>query len=123
MFKPGSPDPQRARRFLARHGDELALDLLAHKQADLLGKRGSDGEPPPVEELERLARFAEVVRDERSSPHRIADLAIGGDDLIAAGFTPGPHLGRVLQELLDSVVDNPALNARDELLRRARRLK
>jgi tRNA nucleotidyltransferase/poly(A) polymerase len=123
MFKPGSADAQRARRFLARHGDELALDLLAHKQADLLGKRGSDGEPPPVEELERLARFAEVVRDERSSPHRIADLAIGGDDLIAAGFTPGPHLGRVLQELLDSVVDNPALNARDELLRRARRLK
>jgi tRNA nucleotidyltransferase (CCA-adding enzyme) len=123
MFKPGAADPQRARRFLARHGDELALDLLAHKQADLLGKRGSDGEPPPEEELERLARFGEVVRQERSSPHRIADLAIGGDDLIAAGFAPGPRLGSVLQELLDSVVDNPALNTRDELLRRARRLR
>ena len=123
MFKPGTADPQRARRFLARHGDELALELLAHKRADLLGKRGSDGEPPPAEELERLARFGEVVEQERSSPHRISDLAIGGDDLIAAGFAPGPHLGRVLQELLDSVVDNPALNTRDELLRRARRMQ
>jgi HD domain. len=52
-----------------------------------------------------------------------SDLAIGGDDLIAAGFAPGPRLGQVLQELLDSVVDNPALNTRDELLRRARKLR
>jgi tRNA nucleotidyltransferase (CCA-adding enzyme) len=123
MFQPGKGDARRARRFLRRNGDELAFELLDHKQADLLGKRGSDGEPPPEEELERLARFGEVVRQERSSPHRIADLAIGGDDLIAAGFAPGPRLGSVLQELLDSVVDNPALNTRDELLRRARRLR
>ncbi len=53
----------------------------------------------------------------------MADLAVGGDDLIAAGFAPGPRLGQVLQELLDAVVDNPELNTRDELLRRARRLR
>ena len=119
MFKPGAPDPQRARRFLARHGDALASDLLAHKRADFLGK----GDPPPLDEIEKLDAFRAVVERERSSPHRIADLAIGGDDLIALGFTPGPRIGNVLRDLLDSVVDNPELNTRDELLRRARRLR
>ena len=40
MFQPGKGDARRARRFLRRNGDELAFDLIDHKHADLLGKRG-----------------------------------------------------------------------------------
>ena len=58
-----------------QYGDELAFDLIDHKQADLLGKRGSDGEPPPVDEIERSPASATVVEQERSSPHRLRDLA------------------------------------------------
>jgi tRNA nucleotidyltransferase (CCA-adding enzyme) len=116
MFQPGKGDARRARRFLRRNGDELAFELIDHKRADLLGKRGSDGEPPPLDELERLARFREVVEQERSSPHRLRDLAIDGNDLIELGFKPGPRLGRILNELLDSVVDEPGLNTREKLL-------
>ena len=120
MFQPGKGDARRARRFLRRNGDQLAFDLIDHKHADLLGKRGSDGEPPPLEEIERLARFREVVEQELSSPHRLRDLAIDGSDLIELGFRPGPQLGRILHELLDAVVDDPALNTRDQLLERAK---
>jgi len=60
-----------------------------------------------------------VVEHERSSPHRLRDLAIDGNDLIELGFRPGPNLGRILHELLDAVVDEPALNTRDALLARA----
>jgi tRNA nucleotidyltransferase/poly(A) polymerase len=120
MFQPGKGDARRARRFLRRNGDELAFELIDHKQADLLGKRGSGGEPPPVEEIERLARFREVVEQELSSPHRLRDLAVDGNDLIKLGFRPGPQLGRILHELLDAVVDEPALNTRDHLLARAK---
>jgi tRNA nucleotidyltransferase (CCA-adding enzyme) len=119
MFQPGKSDARRARRFLRRNGDELAFDLLDHKHADLLGKRGTDGEPPPVEEIEALARFREVVKQELSSPHRLSDLAVDGSDLIELGIRPGPQLGRLLHDLLDAVVDEPALNTRDELLARA----
>jgi len=119
MFQPGKGDARRARRFLRRNGDELAFDLLDHKQADLLGKRGTDGEPPPHEELAALARFREVVEEERHSPHRLRDLAVDGNDLINLGFRPGPQLGRILHELLDAVVDEPALNTRDQLIARA----
>ena len=120
MFQVGSGDARRARRFLLRNGAELAFDLLDHKQADLLGKRGSGGEPPPLEELERLAAFRKMVEQERSSPHRLSDLAVDGNDLIELGYDPGPGLGRALDSLLDAVVDNPALNSRQELLARAR---
>ena len=72
------PQPVDARRFLARHGDRLALDLLAHKAADF---RGSDRSPPsmppwPVSGARRLGL---------ESPHRLADLAVDGNDLIAIG--------------------------------------
>jgi len=120
MFQPGKGDARRARRFLHRNGDELAFDLIDHKQADLLGKRGTEGEPPPLDEIERLARFREVVEQERWSPHRLRDLAVDGNDLIALGIRPGPQLGRILHDLLDVVVDEPALNTREQLLARAK---
>ncbi|HET7572299.1 MAG TPA: HD domain-containing protein [Gaiellaceae bacterium] len=121
MFQVGRGDERRARRFLRRHGEPLAFALLDHRRADLAGKRGSGGEPPPLEELERLERFREVVRGQLAAPHRLSDLAVDGDDLIGIGFEPGPQLGRALDELLDDVVDDPELNTRDELLRRAGR--
>jgi tRNA nucleotidyltransferase/poly(A) polymerase len=120
MFQPGKGDARRARRFLYRNGDELAFDLLDHKYADLLGKRGTDGEPPPVDEIERLLSFRTVVEQELSSPHRLRDLAIDGNDLIGVGLRPGPQLGRILHELLEAVVEEPGLNTREQLLARAK---
>jgi tRNA nucleotidyltransferase (CCA-adding enzyme) len=121
MFKVGKGDERRARRFLRKHGSELAFQLLDFKQADLSGKHGSGGEPPPLEELEQLAAFREVVAREVRSPHRLADLAVDGSDLIELGFAPGPRLGRALEELLDEVVEEPELNTREQLLDLARR--
>ena len=121
MFQVGKGDARRARRFLRRHGEELAFDLLDHKVADLAGKRSTDGEPPPLDQIERVEAFREVLRAELGSAHRLQDLAISGDDLVALGVAPGPQIGAVLNELLDEVVDEPVLNTREELLRRARR--
>jgi tRNA nucleotidyltransferase (CCA-adding enzyme) len=119
MFQVGRGDELRARRFLAKHGDELAFQLVDHKEADFLGKRGASG-PPPLDDIEKLRRFRGVLERERKQPHRLADLAVDGRDLIAIGFTPGPELGRTLHELLREVVDDPSRNTRDDLVRRAR---
>jgi tRNA nucleotidyltransferase (CCA-adding enzyme) len=117
MLDIGRADALRARRLLRRHGDRLAIDLLAHKEADLIGK-GEDG-PRDAEELERLRRFRRLVESERRNPHRLSDLAVDGTDLIELGYRPGPALGQTLAELLDEVVDDPALNRRETLLERA----
>ena len=64
----GEPAPVDARRFLARHGERLALDLLAHRAADLAGKTVPDSE------WDWLGRFRTLVEQERGQPHRLADL-------------------------------------------------
>jgi tRNA nucleotidyltransferase/poly(A) polymerase len=121
MLDPGRADPLRARRLLARHGADLSFDLLGHKEADLRGKR-RPGAAAPQSELDKLERFRAVVSQELESPYRLRDLAIGGDDLLAAGYRPGPTIGKTLRSLLDDVVRDPALNTREALLRRAREL-
>jgi tRNA nucleotidyltransferase (CCA-adding enzyme) len=107
-------DERFARRFLREHGDELAFDLVAHKQADLRGKHA------PPEEHGEAARLRALLEQERDQPHRLEDLAIDGTDLLQLGYQEGPVLGRVLDSLLDAVVDDPALNTREQLLARAR---
>jgi len=103
-----------ARRFLREHGDELAFDLVAHKEADLRGKR------VPEEELGAASRLRSLLEQEQARPHRLKDLAVDGSDLIELGYAEGPDLGRALESLLDAVVEDPGLNTREQLLERAR---
>jgi tRNA nucleotidyltransferase/poly(A) polymerase len=103
-----------ARRMLRAHGDELAFDLVAHKEADLRGKQVQQSE------LDAVSRLHALLEQERAQPHRLADLAVDGSDLIALGYGEGPELGAALDALLDAVVDDPELNNRDRLLERAR---
>ncbi len=115
-------DAARARRVLARYGDELTFDLLDHKEADLRGKRAA-GEPPPAEDLAELEAFRKLVAGELASPHRLNDLAVSGTDLLGLGYAPGPALGHTLRTLLAEVVQDPSLNTREALLARAEELR
>jgi tRNA nucleotidyltransferase (CCA-adding enzyme) len=103
--------PREARRFLLQHGDELAFDLVAHRFAD---RRAKNRDVSGLEEMRAL------LEQELSAPHRLGDLAVDGDDLLAIGFQPGPDLGRALQELLELVVDDPSMNDRERLLEHAK---
>jgi putative nucleotidyltransferase with HDIG domain len=99
------------RRFIARIGRDALAELLALREADDAGS-GRSGDPG-------LARLRERVDEQLAAEVAIdmADLAIDGDDLISElGMTPGPGLGRVLDELLERVVADPELNDRPTLL-------
>ncbi len=112
---PVAADGAAARRFLADQGDVAAFELLTLKDADLRAKI-----PEPVE-LDAVAAFRTVLERERGSPHRLADLAVDGADLIRSGFSEGPALGRVLRILLDEVIIDPGRNDSAWLLARAAR--
>ncbi len=64
------------------------------------------------------------VHDEMLSapPLTLADLAIGGDELLALGVPGGPLIGLLLEELHAQVLEDPDLNEPVELARRARAL-
>ncbi len=111
----GPVDALFARRFLAAHGDELAFDLVSHKQADL------DSKVVSAEELDALGTLVRLLQEEQAQPHRMGDLAVTGDDLIGIGYREGPAIGQVLATLLDDVVTDPSRNNRAWLLERAGR--
>jgi putative nucleotidyltransferase with HDIG domain len=103
------------RRFIGKIGalGPGALDeLLALRGADNLGS-GLPAEAGRLDELRaRIAAelAADVVLDRRG-------LAIDGDDLIRdLGLSEGPLLGRILDDLLERVIVDPALNDRPTLL-------
>jgi tRNA nucleotidyltransferase (CCA-adding enzyme) len=111
----GEIAPVTARRFLAEHGEQTALELVELKRADLRAKNVDE------EELAVLERLATLLESERRSPTTLRELAVDGGDLIEIGFREGPELGRVLHELLAEVVEDPARNERAWLLERARK--
>jgi tRNA nucleotidyltransferase (CCA-adding enzyme) len=51
-------------------------------------------------------------------PLALKDLAVKGEDLIAAGVRPGPDVGETLQRLLAEVLEDPARNTKEYLLSR-----
>lgn len=104
---PADGSPSAVRRWLARVGP--AADDLVAAAAVRQGAAPSWG-------------GAVAAVRERGEPLTRRDLAVSGDDLVAAGFEPGPQLGDVLDRLLSLVLDDPGLNQRDVLLARARSL-
>src|SRR2546430_5179375 len=105
------PDPRHlpeVRKWLSQVG-EYADDLLA-----LLPALAVSRFPFPV------SRFPKVVESIRAAkdPLTLKDLAITGDDLIAAGVRPRPRVGETLARLLADVLDDPTRNTREQLLTR-----
>ncbi|MDR2786473.1 MAG: hypothetical protein LBB83_11230 [Treponema sp.] len=43
-------------------------------------------------------------------------MAVNGRDLLAAGVSPGRYVGIILNELLETVIEDPELNNREKLL-------
>lgn len=56
---------------------------------------------------------------ERGDCIRLKDLAVTGNDLIAAGMKPGKEMGERLRYLFELVLSEPALNEKELLLKAA----
>ena len=97
------PDPKHVsdvRRWLSQVG-EHADDLLV-----LL--------PAPGSPLPKVVASIRAAKD----PLTVKDLAVKGEDLLAAGVRPGPEVGETLGRLLAEVLEDPSRNTRDYLLSR-----
>ena len=122
FWVPAPGNGAKARKFLHRHGDELAFDLVAHKRADQIAKREQQDDAVRGE-IAKVERFRETLARELDSPHRLDQLAVDGNDLIEIGWEPGPGLGTALDHLLLCVIGDPSLNEREWLLAEAERLR
>jgi len=105
------PDPRHlpeVRKWLSQVA-EYADDLLA-----LLPGLAVSRFPFPVSRLAKVVAAVRAAKD----PLTVKDLAVKGDDLLAAGVRPGPQVGETLERLLAEVLEDPSRNTRDYLLSR-----
>ena len=105
------------RRFVRRVGVAALEDLFALRVAD---NAASGVEEPGAGGLDELRRRADA---EQASPAVGGGLAIDGHAIQRAlGLPPGPRIGRLLDRLIEAVLDDPTLNEEDRLLALARAL-
>lgn len=105
------------RRFLNRVGPENVDDFVKVREADRIGS----GVPKAVPyKLRHLLFMIEKVRRDPISPKM---LAVNGEDVMKIlGVEPGPKIGRILNILLDEVMENPENNAKENLESRIKSL-
>jgi tRNA nucleotidyltransferase (CCA-adding enzyme) len=104
------------RRFVGKIGRDNVDAFLRMRMADRKGNRANN------DEYERgIFHFLRNVRkiDREENALKIRDLKITGYDLMAIGLEPGPIFRRIMEELLEEVLDTPALNEREYLLKKA----
>lgn len=114
-YQPGWTDAA-VRRFIRKVGPGCIDDLLTLRAAD------NEGSGQPADSG-HLAEFASRIQAELAADAVLGrhQLAVDGNDLMSElGLPPGPLLGRLLDELTERVVVEPALNDRTILLDLAR---
>lgn len=104
---------KHARRLLMKLGEETLRNLIQLELADVKGQN-------PVYTEERVSNILsfrdaldEVIAREQC--FSIKHLAINGGDLLALGIPQGREIGRILNELLEQVVDGNLENSRPAL--------
>lgn len=115
---PLQPEKKLVRRTVNRMGMETAEKLLALQQADVIGT----GVPHEagLDALRQVGQLLQQLREEDSCL-TLRQLAVNGNDIAALGFT-GRQIGRVLQQLLEQVLDEQTENERTALLTAAKNI-
>jgi len=105
------------RRFMRKVGVENIDDLFMVRFSDREGNGMRGGLPAPIGKLRR--RMERVIEEENAIT--VKDLDIDGHVLMNEfSITPGPVIGKILNHLLELVLDEPEINERDILLEKAR---
>jgi len=109
------------RRLVSRVGEQSIRDIIALRRADQIGMCRENAMVFPQGLSEFAQRVDAVLGADRALT--VSRLAVNGRDIMERlGIPPGPKVGTILQELLQSVLEDPALNEKEKLLEIARRM-
>ena len=101
------------RKAMNKYTPEVFFQLISLKRADNLAQN-----PEYLyrqKYYDRVEEIAEQIINEKQC-FCMKDLAVGGNDLIALGISPGPEMGRILDELLGMVISGSVQNKKEILL-------
>jgi poly(A) polymerase/tRNA nucleotidyltransferase (CCA-adding enzyme) len=109
------------RRLIARVGEGFIGNLIELRRADQIGMCPENATVFP----EGLARFSNRVTSVLGAARAltVTQLAVSGTDIMTRlSLSPGPMVGIILKELLQTVLDDPAMNDKEKLLGVAEKL-
>ena len=105
------------RRLIANVGKEYIWDLVNLRICDRVGTGR------PKETPYRLRKFNAMIDEALTAPVSVGMLKIGGREVIAAiEAQPSPRIGFILHALLEEVLEDPTLNTKEYLEKRAKEL-
>ncbi len=104
---------KKIRQLASRISMENLKDIWELKKA--LIKKNQNSEEFKSAEIERAENNIRETLQEKP-PVSLKDLAVKGKDLIELGYKEGKEIGLILKELLNLVLDKPALNQKKILL-------
>ncbi|MEA3360139.1 MAG: CCA tRNA nucleotidyltransferase [Thermodesulfobacteriota bacterium] len=103
------------RRFVKRVGINNIDRLISLRRADDLAH---GWEKIPGEGLNVFKERIDALR-KKSPPLNISDLKINGNDVMdELNLNPGPEISRILNKLLEAVIEEPELNEKDKLIKK-----
>ncbi len=103
------------RRFLRKiDGDRAFLDdMFDLRRADRVGSGMKQGDAEILNRFRR--RITGIIAEDNAL--RVTDLDLNGNEIMEHfGIAPSPVIGRMLEFLLEKVLDDPGLNTREKLL-------
>ncbi len=107
------PNDSTLRRWAARTGRTMLAPVIRLASAFWACDRDRKKIAPSTAQIRSAYRRA--IRIAYRDPIEVADLALDGDDLTGLGIT-GPAVGTTLRKLLETVINDPAANTRENLL-------
>ena len=112
------------RRFIIRVKPECMEDLYDLRMADMYGMWNEKVDIRYSASVQLLLELKARVENElnKKTALSLKSLAVNGRDLMNEGIPSGKILGRILNELLDCVLEDPSMNQKEKLIATAKSL-
>lgn len=112
---------KNARRWIARYGRDNVRLLLEVKRCDCLAHVDT---PKTRARYNNLMEMTRLIQEclETEQCFSVRDLPVKGGDVMALGVPAGPQVGRILEGLLDDVLDGVCPPEREALLERLKQV-
>ena len=114
------PTNKVIRRWLNRLGKQAFEDLMLVQRADAAAKTPKFGKIQ-ISEIEEIEKMFKIVLEENQC-FSLEHLNISGKDITSLGVSEGPKIGKILNCLLEKVVDGDIPNEKEVLIEETKNL-
>ena len=110
-------EAKNVRKAMNKIGEDIFEYYMEVRRADVLAQSTylRERKLKNLDDIETL--YAKIK--EAKQCVSLKELAVSGSDLIAIGIKPGKEIGEILNRLLEMVIEDPELNQKEILLKKA----